>query len=71
MENIVIRTTSQTPIYQQLYDQIASQIIHGDLTPDSPLPSIRAMARELRVSIITINSLLAYGMLLMNILCCH
>ena len=55
MENIVIRTTSQTPIYQQLYDQISSQIINGDLVPDTPLPSIRVMARELRVSIITIK----------------
>jgi len=55
MESIVIRTTSQTPIYQQLYDQISSQIINGDLKPDSPLPSIRAMAREIRVSIITIK----------------
>ena len=55
MENIVITTTSQTPIYQQLYDQIASQILRGDLTRETSLPSIRAMAKELRVSIITIK----------------
>ncbi len=55
MENIVIRTTTQTPIYQQLYDQISSQIINGELKADLPLPSIRAMARELRISIITIK----------------
>jgi GntR family transcriptional regulator len=55
MKSIIVRTTSQTPIYQQLYDQISSQIINGTLEADSPLPSIRKMAKELRVSIITIK----------------
>lgn len=55
MRNIVVRTTSQTPIYQQLYEQISSQILNGDLVSDSLLPSIRVMAKELRVSIITIK----------------
>lgn len=55
MKNIVVRTTSQDPIYQQLYDQISSQILNGDLQSDSLLPSIRGMAKELRVSIITIK----------------
>lgn len=55
MENIVIRTTSQIPIYQQLYEQISSQILNGDIKSDSLLPSIRGMAKELRVSIITIK----------------
>jgi GntR family transcriptional regulator len=55
MKNIILRTTSQTPIYQQLYDQISSQILNGDLTSNSSLPSIRSMAKELRVSIITIK----------------
>jgi len=55
MKNIIISTTSQTPIYQQLFDRISSQILHGDLISDSLLPSIRKMAKELRVSIITIK----------------
>lgn len=55
MKSVVVRTTSQTPIYQQLYDQISSQILNGDLLSDSLLPSIRVMAKELRVSIITIK----------------
>jgi GntR family transcriptional regulator len=55
MKNVVVRTTSQIPIYQQLYDQISSQILNGDLASDSLLPSIRVMAKELRVSIITIK----------------
>lgn len=55
MKNVTVRTTSQTPIYQQLYDQISSQILNGDLASDSLLPSLRVMAKELRVSIITIK----------------
>ena len=55
MKNIVVRTTSQTPIYKQLYDQISSQIINGDLKSDDALPSMRTIAKEIRVSIITIK----------------
>ena len=55
MKNIIVRNTSQTPIYQQLYDQISSQIITGDLKADDILPSMRTIAKELRVSIITIK----------------
>ena len=55
MKNIVVRNTSQTPIYQQLFDQISSQIIHGDIASDELLPSLRTIAKELRVSIITIK----------------
>lgn len=53
--NIVVRTTSQDPIYQQIYEQVSSQILNGDILSDSLLPSIRKMAKELRVSIITIK----------------
>ncbi len=55
MESLSVRTTSQTPIYQQLYDQISSQIVKGTLKADTLLPSIRKMAKELRVSIITVK----------------
>jgi len=55
MKNIVISTTSQKPIYQQLYNQLSSQILSGDLQSNTLLPSIRVTAKELRVSIITIK----------------
>ncbi|QMS85301.1 GntR family transcriptional regulator [Candidatus Xianfuyuplasma coldseepsis] len=55
MKNIIVRNTSQTPIYQQLYEQISSQIINGDIAGDEVLPSMRTIAKELRVSIITIK----------------
>lgn len=55
MKNIVVRNTSQTPIYQQIYEQLSSQIMNGDLKANQLLPSIRTAAKELRVSIITIK----------------
>ena len=55
MKNITISTISNVPIYQQLYDQIATQIINGDLVPNTQLPSIRTSAKELRISIITVK----------------
>lgn len=55
MKNISISSTAQTPIYKQLYDQISLQILSGKLESESLLPSIRNIAKELRVSIITIK----------------
>lgn len=55
MKNISISSDTQTPIYKQLYDQISLQILSGDLESEYLLPSIRTIAKELRVSIITIK----------------
>ncbi|MCV2232888.1 GntR family transcriptional regulator [Paracholeplasma manati] len=55
MKDIQISMGSQIPIYQQLYDLISAQIIHGDLKPDEALPSIRVIAKDLRISIITVK----------------
>lgn len=41
------------PIYDQIYQQIKAQIISGELEEDSPLPSIRNLAKELHISVIT------------------
>lgn len=53
--NIVISHTSEDPIYKQIYDQISSQIIRGDLPSEFCLPPIRTVAKELRISVITIK----------------
>lgn len=53
--DIVISNTSDKPIYQQIFDQISSQIIKGELNRNFRLPPIRTVAKELRVSIITIK----------------
>ena len=50
---ILIDNKSGTPIYDQIYTQIKNQILSGALEPDSALPSIRALAKNLRISFIT------------------
>jgi len=51
--NILIDNKSGTPIYDQIYSQIKSQIISGALKQDELLPSIRGLAKDLRISFIT------------------
>jgi len=53
--NLVIQTKSDLPIYEQLFDQIAAQIVTGELPPHACLPSIRVIAGELGCSVITIK----------------
>lgn len=51
--NIYIDNKSGAPIYDQIYSQIKVQIINGTLKEDTPLPSIRNLAKDLRISVIT------------------
>jgi len=51
--NIFIDNKSGAPIYDQIYSQIKSQIISGALKEDELLPSIRGLAKDLRISFIT------------------
>ena len=51
--DIVLRNTSGAPIYEQIAAQIKDQIVDGTLEPGQPLPSIRALAKDLRISVIT------------------
>lgn len=53
--NIIISNSSDTPIYAQIVNAIQKSIISGELTEASPLPSIRLLARELAVSVITVK----------------
>ncbi len=53
--NIVISDTANAPIYQQIYEQIRAQIIRGELPSGAPLPPIRTVALELRISVITVK----------------
>ena len=50
---ILIDNKSGLPIYDQIYSQIKAQIISGTLQTDDPLPSIRSLAKDLRISVIT------------------
>ena len=51
--NIHISLQSEIPTYEQIKVQIKAQILNGQLTPDQPLTSMRQLARDLRVSVIT------------------
>lgn len=50
---ILIDNKTGIPIYDQIYSQIKSNIINGTLEEDSPLPSIRNLAKDLHISVIT------------------
>lgn len=53
--NIVLAPKSNEPIYEQIYNQIAAQILNGSLAANFCLPSIRVIASELDISVITIK----------------
>ncbi|MDE7363444.1 MAG: GntR family transcriptional regulator [Ruminococcus sp.] len=51
--NIFIDNRSGTPIYDQIYKQVKNLIISGELKENDALPSIRSLAKDLRISVIT------------------
>lgn len=51
--NIIISNSSSKPIYEQITDQIKNMILHGELKSGDALPSMRFLAKELRISVIT------------------
>lgn len=52
---ILISNTSENPLYQQIKDQIKDAILKEELVEGDPLPSIRAFANDLSVSVLTIR----------------
>lgn len=51
--NLFLNNQSSAPIYEQIYTQLKNQILSGELPEDAALPSIRALAKDLRISVIT------------------
>ena len=51
--NVIVSNASDRPIYEQIYAQIKSAILRGECKEGDALPSIRALAKELRISVIT------------------
>ncbi len=51
--NILISNTSNEPIYEQIVRQIKAQIMSGELVEGDALPSMRNLAQQLRISVIT------------------
>ncbi len=51
--DIILSNTSGKPIYEQITDQVKEQIMSGALSAGDALPSMRLLAKELRISVIT------------------
>ncbi|MBR6069275.1 MAG: GntR family transcriptional regulator [Ruminococcus sp.] len=51
--DIIIKNKSELPIYEQIEQQIKAQILDGTLAENEPMPSMRQLARDLKISIIT------------------
>ena len=51
--DLIISNASGKPIYEQIYTQIKNSILSAELSPGDALPSIRALAKDLRISVIT------------------
>lgn len=51
--HIYIDNRSGLPIYEQIYRQIRAAILDGTLAENAPLPSIRSLAKDLQISVIT------------------
>lgn len=58
---IIINHSSMQPIYEQIVEQVKGNIMQGKLAADTALPSVRALAKELRVSALTVKK--AYDVL--------
>lgn len=52
---MIINVQSKEPIYEQIVLQIKSKIKNGELTPGDSLPAIRTLAKDLKVSVITVK----------------
>jgi GntR family transcriptional regulator len=50
---VILSNNSGVPLYQQIKDQVATAVLTGELAEGEALPSVRALARDLRISIIT------------------
>ncbi|HIX46838.1 MAG TPA: GntR family transcriptional regulator [Candidatus Borkfalkia faecigallinarum] len=51
--NVIVSNASDRPIYEQIYLQLKGAILRGELREGDALPSIRALAKDLRISVIT------------------
>lgn len=53
--HIIVNNTSMVPIYEQIMDQIKAAVISGELTEDTMLLSVRGLAKELKISVLTVK----------------
>lgn len=53
--NLIINNSSMQPIYEQIVGQVKEQIMKGVLKQDAALPSVRGLAKDLRISALTVK----------------
>lgn len=53
--NIIINNSSMCPIYEQIVEQVKTEIIKGKLAEDTKLPSVRELSKDLRISALTVK----------------
>ena len=58
---LIINHSSMQPIYEQIVEQIKGMVMRGELEENTPLPSVRGMAKDLKVSALTVKK--AYDVL--------
>lgn len=52
---IIISSNTNKPIYEQITDQIKAMVLNGELQHGEPIPSMRALAKSLHISVITVQ----------------
>ena len=57
---IIVNHSSMVPIYEQIVEQIKAQIMEGKLQAEAVLPSVRGLAKELRISALTVKKAYDY-----------
>lgn len=53
--NLIINNSSMQPIYEQIVEQVKALILNGTLSEESMLPSVRSLAKELKISALTVK----------------
>ncbi len=53
--NIIINSSSMVPIYEQIVESVKKSIASGELKPEEALPSVRGLARDLKISALTVK----------------
>ncbi len=53
--NLIINNSSMQPIYEQIVSQVKAKIMNGELKEEAMLPSVRTLAKELKVSALTVK----------------
>ena len=58
---IILNNASMQPIYEQIVEQIKLQVVDGSLVEETPLPSVRNLSKDLKISALTVKK--AYDVL--------